>query len=60
MNIGYARVSTEDQSLNRQRDALTVHGCEQLYEEQASGKNTLCPGLEQVLKALRAGDTLVV
>lgn len=60
MNIGYARVSTEDQSLDLQRDALSAHGCGQLYEEHASGKNALRPELEQSLKALREGDTLVV
>ena len=60
MNIGYARVSTEDQSLDLQLDALTAHGCECLYEEHASGKNADRPELDQVLKALRPGDTLTV
>lgn len=60
MNIGYARVSTEDQSLDLQLDALKAHRCEQTYEEHASGKTALRPELESALKALRTGDTLVV
>ena len=40
MRIGYARVSTEDQTLDLQRDALKRAKCRQVYEEQATGKNT--------------------
>lgn len=58
--IGYARVSTDDQHLDLQRDALQQAGCGVIYEEAASGKNTTRPELEQCRKALRAGDTLVV
>ncbi len=58
--IGYARVSTDDQHLDLQRDALQQAGCGVIYEEAASGKNTARPELEQCRKALRAGDTLVV
>lgn len=58
--IGYARVSTDDQNLDLQRDALGQAGCASIYEEAASGKNVIRPELEQCLKALRAGDTLVV
>jgi DNA invertase Pin-like site-specific DNA recombinase len=58
--VGYARVSTDDQNLDLQRDALGQAGCSQIYEEQASGKNTDRPQLEACLKALRPGDTLVV
>ena len=58
--IGYARVSTGDQSLDLQRDALQQAGCSLLYEDTASGKNTDRPELSNCLKALRAGDTLVV
>ena len=58
--IGYARVSTDDQHLDLQRDALQQAGCNLIYEESASGKNTARPELEQCRKALRAGDTLVV
>lgn len=58
--IGYARVSTDDQSLDLQRDALARAGCTTIYEETASGKSVERPELEQCRKALRAGDTLVV
>lgn len=58
--IGYARVSTDDQNLDMQRDALEKSGCEVIYEETASGKNTQRPELEHCRKALRSGDTLVV
>lgn len=58
--IGYARVSTDDQHLDLQRDALTRAGCSVIYEEAASGKSAARPVLEQCRKALRAGDTLVV
>ena len=60
MKIGYARVSTEDQNLDLQLDALKASGCETLYQEHASGKSTGRPELENALKALRAGDTLAV
>ena len=58
--IGYARVSTDDQHLDLQRDALMQAGCGVIYEEEVRGKNTARPELDQCLKALRAGDTLVV
>lgn len=58
--IGYARVSTDDQNLDLQRDALLKSGCKLIYEEAISGKNADRPELQQCLKALRAGDTLVV
>jgi DNA invertase Pin-like site-specific DNA recombinase len=60
MKIGYARVSTDDQNLDLQRDALQQAGCSVIYEETASGKNAARPELEQCRKALRPGDTLVV
>ncbi len=53
MRIGYARVSTEDQTLDLQRDALKHAKCHEVYEEQASGKNTGRPQLEGCLKSLR-------
>lgn len=56
--IGYARVSTDDQTLDLQLDALK--DCEAVYQEKASGKSKERPELEHCLKALRAGDTLVV
>ncbi|WP_301291330.1 recombinase family protein [Klebsiella pneumoniae] len=58
--IGYARVSTDDQHLDLQRDALQQAGCSVIYEEAASGKSAARQELEQCRKALRAGDTLVV
>jgi DNA invertase Pin-like site-specific DNA recombinase len=60
MRIGYARVSTDDQTLDLQRDALERAKCRRIYEEHASGKNTTRPELEACLKSLRTGDTLVV
>jgi DNA invertase Pin-like site-specific DNA recombinase len=59
MRVGYARVSTEDQTLDLQRDALKRAKCRDIYEEHASGKNTARPQLEACLKALRDGDTLI-
>lgn len=60
--IGYARVSTDDQNLDLQRDALSKAGCAPIYEEKVSGKGTGAerPEWVQCLKALRPGDTLVV
>lgn len=58
--IGYARVSTDDQHLDLQRDALQQAGCGLIFEEAASGKSVERLELEQCRKALRAGDTLVV
>lgn len=58
--IGYARVSTDDQNLDLQRDALRKASCKTIYEETASGKSTERIELENCRKALRSGDTLVV
>ena len=58
--IGYARVSTDDQNLDLQRDALQLAGATSVYEETASGKSAGRTELEHCLKALRAGDTLMV
>lgn len=58
--VGDARVSTDDQHIDLQRDALQQAGCGVIYEEVASGKNTARSELEQCRKALRAGDVLVV
>lgn len=60
IRIGYARVSTDDQMLDLQLDALTTSGCDTVYKETASGKSAVRPELAQCLKALRTGDVLVV
>src|SRR5271165_56230 len=60
MLIGYARVSTDDQTLDLQHDALQRAKSRKIYEEHPSGKNTTRPELEARLKSLRTGDTLVV
>lgn len=58
--IGYARVSTHEQDLDLQLDALKKHGCDAIYEEKVSAASLDRPELTNCLKALRAGDTLVV
>src|SRR4051794_10334613 len=60
MLVGYARISTLDQTLALQQDALTAAGCEQLFTDTASGSLAERPGLTQGLSHLRPGDTLVV
>ena len=60
MLIGYARVSTHDQTLDLQRDALQNAQCEQLFTDTVSGTKARRPGLEAALSHLRTGDTLVV
>lgn len=57
---GYARVSTYDQTLNLQRDALEKSGCDYIFNEVASGKNTQRKALTHCLSQLRSGDTLIV
>jgi DNA invertase Pin-like site-specific DNA recombinase len=60
--IGYARVSTADQELQLQIEALQRAGCrdDQIFRDIASGARTACPGLEACVRALAPGDTLVV
>ncbi|WP_313292042.1 recombinase family protein [Rhizobium rhizoryzae] len=61
MKIGYARVSTVDQNLDMQRDALQRAGCEKIFEEKKSGKaGSKRPELEAALAYLRPDDVLVV
>lgn len=60
MLIGYARVSTQDQNLELQRDALLKSGCQKIYEDQISGTRADRVGLSKALEDLREGDTLVV
>jgi len=60
MLIGYARISTNDQNLDMQRDALRKTGCEKVFVEQMSGGLDSRPELDLTMKALSEGDTLVV
>jgi len=58
--VGYARVSSQEQNLTLQLDALRGAGCDLVFQEKASGAATDRPGLRQALERLGAGDTLVV
>jgi DNA invertase Pin-like site-specific DNA recombinase len=60
MNIGYARVSTADQTLNLQQDALEKAGCTKIFTDTMSGVKAERRGLQEALAYVRAGDTLVV
>jgi DNA invertase Pin-like site-specific DNA recombinase len=60
MLVGYARVSTQEQTLAMQQDALKAIGCEHIFTDTASGTKIDRPGLEQALRYVRAGDILVV
>jgi DNA invertase Pin-like site-specific DNA recombinase len=60
MLIGYARVSTYEQTLNLQRDALEKAGCTKIFTDTASGAQTERKGLEAALSYVRNGDTLIV
>ena len=60
MLIGYARVSTQDQTLNLQKDALEKAGCQKIFTDIASGAKQERKGLEDALSHVREGDTLVV
>ena len=57
---GYARVSTQDQNLELQREALRQAGCQKVFEDQVSGTRVERPGLAKAREMLREGDTLVV
>jgi DNA invertase Pin-like site-specific DNA recombinase len=61
MKVGYARVSTQDQHLDLQLDALKAAGCEKIFtDEGISGSKTDRPGLNEALEYCRKGDVLVV
>ena len=60
MLIGYARVSTQDQGLKSQQDALLEAGCKKVPTDKVSGSQADRPGLGKALEMLREGDTLVV
>lgn len=58
--MGYARVSTKEQSLDLQMDALEKAGCEQIYSDHLSANKAQRPGLTEAQSPLRQGDVLVV
>lgn len=58
--IGYARVSTQDQNLERQIDALNAYGIDRLYQEKMTGTRQHRPELDAMLSRLEEGDTVVV
>ena len=60
MLIRYVRVSTTDQNLTLQKDALEKAGCERIYEDELSGTKDNRPGLLKAIEMLRENDTLVV
>jgi DNA invertase Pin-like site-specific DNA recombinase len=60
MHIGYARVSTGEQNLNLQTDALKSEGCERVFTDRLSGATAERPGLQQAMDFVREGDVLVV
>ncbi|MBD2705333.1 recombinase family protein [Spirosoma sp. BT702] len=60
MKLGYARVSTQDQNLALQLDALKATGCSKIFQEKASGSKIERPELNRLLELIREGDTLVI
>lgn len=60
MKIGYVRVSTIDQNLDLQIDALKAYGCDKIFQDKLSGTKDKRPGLEEALQYVRPGDSLVV
>ncbi len=60
MNVGYARVSTNEQNLELQKEALEKADCKRIYEDHMSGLRDDRPGLNKALEQLREGDTFVV
>ncbi len=60
MLIGYARVSTDDQNLDLQHDALKNAGCEKFYDDHITGSKINRPGLEAAIEYAREGDVIVV
>ena len=59
VQIGYARVSTLEQEMALQLDALRAAGCDRIFEDRASGAKTDRPGLAQAIAFVRDGDVLV-
>lgn len=59
MKIGYARVSTKEQNLSLQMDALEKEGCKEIFQEKISGAKADRPELRKMIDQLRAGDIIV-
>lgn len=59
MKIGYARISTADQKISLQIDALRKAGCEKIFHDVVSGSKNERPGLNDALEYIREGDLLV-
>jgi DNA invertase Pin-like site-specific DNA recombinase len=60
VRIGYARVSTLEQEMALQLDALRAAGCDRIFEDRASGAKTDRPGLTEALAYVREGDVLII
>lgn len=60
MKYGYARVSTKDQNLEPQIDALEKYGCQKIYSEKAKGPKADRPKWQELLNQIESGDTLVI
>lgn len=60
MQIGYARVSSDDQNLDLQYDALKAAGCKKIFDDRVSGAHVQRPGLERLLETVREGDSVIV
>ena len=60
MKIGYARVSTEEQNLDRQLDSLKEAGCEKIFQEKITGTKKERPELDKLMEQLRSGDLIIV
>lgn len=60
MKVGYCRVSTEDQNLDRQLVAMNEHGVEKIFQEKVSGKNTDRPELKKMVEFVREGDVVYI
>ena len=60
MKVGYARVSTQEQTLDLQVDALKQKGCENIYTDKVSGVKAIKPAFDKMLNFMREGDTIVV
>ncbi|MBP6409220.1 MAG: recombinase family protein [Fusobacteriaceae bacterium] len=60
MKIGYARVSTEEQNLDRQLDSLKEAGCEKIFQEKITGTKKERPELDKLMEQLRNGDLIII